>query len=62
MGAANMPDVQPSALGAVAMTADTSVTETQTSAPPRHQRRILPLPAHVNTSISRASGKDMSFP
>ncbi len=40
--AANMPDVQPSELGAVAMTADTSVTETQTSAPPRHQRRPPP--------------------
>ena len=39
IGAANMPDFQPSALGDVAMTADTSVTETQTSAPPRHQRR-----------------------
>ena len=42
ISAANMPDVQPSALGAVAMTADTSVTETQTSAPPRHQRRPPP--------------------
>ena len=41
-GAANMPDVQPSALGAVAVTADISVTETQTSAPPRHQRRPPP--------------------
>ena len=42
IGAANMPDVQPSALGAVATTADTSVTETQTSAPPRHQRLSPP--------------------
>ena len=42
IGAANMPDVEPSALGAVAMTADTSVTETQTSVPPRHQRLSHP--------------------
>ena len=42
ISAANMPDVEPSALGAVAMTADTSVTETQTSVPPRHQRLSHP--------------------
>ena len=42
ISAANTPDVQPSELGYMAMTADISVTETQTSAPPRHQRRPLP--------------------
>ena len=40
--AANAPDVQPSQLGYMAMTADASVMETQTAAPPRHRR--LPTP------------------
>ena len=42
MSAANTPDVQPSEWGYMAMTADTSVMETQTTAPPGHQR--LPTP------------------
>ncbi len=42
VSAANMPDVQSSELASIAMTADTSVTETQTAAPPRHQRRLPP--------------------
>ena len=40
--AENAPDVQPSEQGYMVTTADTSVTETQTSAPPRHQRRPPP--------------------